>query len=379
MNLGQSGDYQVYKEDRERQQRAKALRNQFKYYQKRGQQQKITYKEIEGKVGLDAGIISRMMNGYPELTQPSARTNLLKILKVLVERKAMLSRDEADKFLQTVFPSDRLHEDYDEDLEVITLLNGQMEQSQLPPTPSATPSRHFTRRRFLIGLGGIAGLAVVSGGLTLLVHQFSSVTPVYQADFTKTETWQEWRKINNENQWKYDAEYKALASDGSVPFNDFTNLLLVAPYHPAPDFPDYAVEAKITVTGLNESHPYTQVNPPFFGFFVRGGALNDKGYAVLLLVYPNHKLGVGAEGQLNILGTNPTQHRESGGYTFDDQPHTYRVEVRGDTIRFLVSTKEGSTTEIFNLKDDNYQNGSIIGIEDYGCQLRVYDFIVYPL
>src|SRR5260370_26694252 len=119
-------------EEREKwERRAEALREKVKTYQTLGKG-KITYEVIEEVVRLNKSTTSKLLRGSEQLLrQPSARTNLVKIIKVFVMKKAIRSRPEAEEFLQTLFPEDRLSEENEGDQEVIALLSEQ-EQANHP-------------------------------------------------------------------------------------------------------------------------------------------------------------------------------------------------------------------------------------------------------
>src|SRR5947209_20558823 len=79
----------------------RALLEKWEFFKKRARP-KFTLKTIQDEEDIDIApkIVSHLLNGYAELGQPSARPNLLKIIKFLSRRNAIRSRDEAEEFLQ---------------------------------------------------------------------------------------------------------------------------------------------------------------------------------------------------------------------------------------------------------------------------------------
>src|SRR2546429_246124 len=98
---------------------------------------KITLKTIKKEVGIAPKIVSHLLNGYAELGQPLARSNLIKIIKVLAQRNAIRSRNEAEEFLQLAGEiagfDGKLSENNKEDKEILEILLMQQTIPTIPP------------------------------------------------------------------------------------------------------------------------------------------------------------------------------------------------------------------------------------------------------
>lgn len=99
--------------------------------------------------GLNPTLISHILNLNPlKLRQPATRKeHLRKIILVLVMKQAIISLDEANEFLQLIYPDEQLREEYELDKEIYTLLEQQQQNATanipapaLPPTNSHQPS-----------------------------------------------------------------------------------------------------------------------------------------------------------------------------------------------------------------------------------------------
>ncbi len=163
---------------------------------------------------------------------------------------------------------------------------------------------------------------------------------LYQADFSKGD--QGWLKYAHSSQWSYNANDKALESDGSLYCCDsssISTIIIVAPYTMIRS--DFTIEARIRVTGINKSHPYTESDPdqkPFFGLYVRGDASNQEGYKAGINGLPTGEPNAGANTSFLAYGSKIPQgkiiHGKEGGgkdYALDNNWHTYRLDVKGDT------------------------------------------------
>jgi hypothetical protein len=207
---------------------------------------------------------------------------------------------------------------------------------------------------------------------------------LYRADFSQGS--QGWLDSNYPPQWTYNASDKALESDGSLPcctpVSTLANVVLVAPY--MPNVSDYAIEARIKITGLNQNHPYSNDQPPFFGLYARGDGVNGQGYmAGIGWIYatPNGKIGAnGPFSYLIGLGPNPAFYSspEKGAekYGLDTAWHTYRLEVKGNTFMLKIDNKPVYSHII---QDSLFATGLRVGLENYNCLLQVQSITVYPI
>jgi hypothetical protein len=195
---------------------------------------------------------------------------------------------------------------------------------------------------------------------------FPTVTPthpiptpppfLYQADFSHGENG--WLSGSHSSQWRYDNVNKVLGCDGTAQ-NDF---YLVAPYQPKTA--NYAVEAQIQF--LRFTAPYTSSNPnDFFGIFVRSSDPGNMGYDSYI---------INGEVKIRIAqGANPNP-LPYGHYSLGMSWHTYRVEVKGNTITFLIDNHK-----MAQLADNTYTVPGLIGLIDNSTQLNVRSFTVFSL
>ncbi len=209
-------------------------------------------------------------------------------------------------------------------------------------------------------------------------------TFLYQADFSQGN--QGWLDNNHPLQWSYNASDKALESDGSLPcctpVSTLANVVLAAPY--MMHISDYAIEARIKITGLNQNHPYSNDQPPFFGLYARGDGVNGQGYmAGVGWIYTTPNGQIGANGPLSYLiglGPNPAFYNSlntgAEKYGLDTAWHIYRFEVRGNTFMLKIDNKPVYSRII---EDNLFPNGLRVGLENYNCLLQVQSFTVYPL
>jgi hypothetical protein len=110
-------------EQKRRDEACYALRKKYKEFaQKRGDKLRITQKIIELESGLNHTTVSKLLNCQEELFQPAGRDNLVKILKVFATHKRIASLNEANAFLQIVFPEEILRKNHPLDNDVISLL-----------------------------------------------------------------------------------------------------------------------------------------------------------------------------------------------------------------------------------------------------------------
>jgi hypothetical protein len=156
-----------------------------------------------------------------------------------------------------------------------------------------------------------------------------------------------------------------LLNDASGGWNYSSGPTIVAPCQLG-NTANYAVEAKIQVTSV--------AREPCFGMTVRGNPTSNG--------WQGYKGGVGGCGCCNTLNGA----RISGpDYFYDSQiknasfdpgssVHTYRVEVRDNTIQFFI---DGGL--ILNMTDNRYLSGSEVGLWCQNVQLAVSSFTVTSL
>jgi predicted ATPase len=122
-------EYPIYPQDDTRK-----LVEKYEFFIKRVRP-KITLQTIQKEEGIAPKIVSHLLNGYAELGQPSARSNLVKIMMVLMRRNAIRSQDEAEEFLQLAGQiagfDGKLSEDNDEDRQIIEFF----ERKEAPAKP----------------------------------------------------------------------------------------------------------------------------------------------------------------------------------------------------------------------------------------------------
>lgn len=206
-------------------------------------------------------------------------------------------------------------------------------------------------------------------------------SPQEETDFSQGS--QGW--LNNTPQWTYNDTAKVLASDGSLPCcsaQTLQNAVLVAPYIIKSS--DYAIEARIKITGLNSQHPYSQDQPPFFGLYARGDSANGQGYmAGIGWIYGTPTGAVGTNGPLSYLialGTNPhfynTVDTGAEKYKLDTAWHIYRFEIKGNAFVLKVDN-----TLVYShiIHDTSFSFGPRVGLENYNCLLQIQSFTVYQL
>lgn len=126
---------------------------------------------------------------------------------------------------------------------------------------------------------------------------------------------------------------------------------------------NYAVETKIQVT--------EKVNFSCFGITVRGSSTSNG--------WQGYMAGVGqCNNWPNAYITGPGYPGDAAGVNGPFDPgglsHTYRVEVKGNVIKFLI---DGSP--LLTLTDNRYLTGSQVGLWDDAMQLQVTSFVVTAL
>jgi hypothetical protein len=209
-------------------------------------------------------------------------------------------------------------------------------------------------------------------------------TFLYQADFLKGN--QGWFKYAQSSQWSYNSNDKALESDGKLYCCDSTsisNIIIVAPYTMMSS--DYTIEARIRVTGINTSHPYTESDPgqqPFFGLYVRGDASDQEGYKAGINGLPTGEPNAGAYSSFLAFGPMIPKGKgfygkERGGKDFvlDKNWHDYRLDVKGNTFMLSIDNKPYYSAP---MQATFFPSGPHIGIANYDFYLQVQNFTVSP-
>ncbi len=171
--------------------------------------------------------------------------------------------------------------------------------------------------------------------------------------------------------WTGTSDWKVLGATNTL-VNDATRDHSQPPYGPSIPAPyvvqgtnDYAVEARIQVTGTTALFYH-----PCFGITVRGKPIGAgwQGYYV----------GVGCDTYLtSVFITNVNMidsYLKEAQFVPGTTWHTYRVEVKANTIRFLV---DGGL--LLELRDNTYLTGGQVGLFCYSVQLSVSDFKVIGL
>lgn len=172
--------------------------------------------------------------------------------------------------------------------------------------------------------------------------------------------------------WTGTPDWKVQGASNTL-VNDATSIHSQPPYGPSIPAPyvvqgtnDYAVEARIQVTGT----PVIALYHPCFGITVRGKRVGAgwEGYYV----------GVGCDSYLtSVFITNVNTidaYLKEAQFEPGTSLHTYRVEVKANTIRFLV---DGEL--LLQLQDNTYLTGGQVGLFCYNVQLSVSDFKVIGL
>ena len=123
---------------------------------------------------------------------------------------------------------------------------------------------------------------------------------------------------------------------------------------------NYAVETKIQVTSRDFYYKC-------FGIAVRGSSASNG--------WQGYQAGTECQGYGTLhLGGVWYDGGVAGPFDPGQNLHTYRVEVNGNVITFLV---DGSP--LLTLTDNRYLTGSQVGLFEYGLQLQVASFVVTAL
>src|SRR6266487_933517 len=141
-------EYPIYPQDATR-----PLLEKYEFFIKRVRP-KITLKTIQDEEFIAPKIVSHLLNGYAELGQPLARSNLIKIIKVLARRNAIRSRDEAEEFLQIAAQiagfDGTLSEENEEDKQVLALLPVPHEETSHIWNVPYLQNQYFTGREEIL-------------------------------------------------------------------------------------------------------------------------------------------------------------------------------------------------------------------------------------
>jgi serine/threonine protein kinase len=171
--------------------------------------------------------------------------------------------------------------------------------------------------------------------------------------------------------WTGTSDWKVLSATNTL-VNDATSIHSQPPYGPSIPAPylvqgsnDYAVEARIQVTGTNALFFH-----PWFGITVRGKPVGAS--------WQGYYVGVGCNSYLTsvfITDVNTIDsYLKEAQFAPGTSWHTYRVEVKANTIWFLV---DGGL--LLELQDNTYLTGGQVGLFCYSVQLSVSDFKVIGL
>jgi hypothetical protein len=230
--------------------------------------------------------------------------------------------------------------------------------------------------------------ATISSPTTLPEPTPTTPNVLYQTDFSKDN--QEWLNGTQPQQWTYNDSDQALESDGNLPCcnppppsSSIANAALAGPYTTDNNVRNFAVEAKIKITGLNHNLPSNSSQPSFFGIYVRGDQVNGQGYmAGIGWIYstPNGTTSTnGPRSYLIRLGPNAYFYNNYNQgvqrYPLDIGWHIYRLEVRGNSFMLKVDNQPVFSHPII---DSAFSSGRI-GLENYNCLLQVQSYTVYSI
>jgi hypothetical protein len=277
-----------------------------------------------------------------------------------------------------------------------------------PPLPLTPKGKVSTAVKVILTTAILLIVSTLIGGVFILKnhnHSSASTTPtatnstrtplptsspqspfLYQADFLKGD--QGWFKYAQSSQWSYNANDKALESDGSLyccSASTISTITIVAPYIMMKR--DYTIKARIRVTGINTSHSYKESDPqqdPFFGLYVRGDAENQEGYMAGINGLPIGQPNAGAYSTFLAYGSKipppgKVFHGKEGGgkdFVLDNNWHDYRLDVKGDTFMLIIDNKPYYSAP---MQDSYFPDGPHVGIEDYDFYLQVQNFTVSVL
>ncbi len=146
--------------------------------------------------------------------------------------------------------------------------------------------------------------------------------------------------------------------DGMLVNDGMTESSVIAPFEPG-TLSDYAVEAEIQY--VRSDNPWC---PNSFGLFARDG--DSGGYYGAVCFEGEFEVQAGWSGGSDLLAQQT--------YALDNEWHTYRLEVNGNQVRFLV---DGAILLSFN--DNRMLDGGSVGLFVNGYQVNVRAFRVIAL
>lgn len=175
-------------------------------------------------------------------------------------------------------------------------------------------------------------------------------TVLYQED--GSDNWQGW---SGDQAWKVLSHF--LLNDGTS--DDFSRI--IAPYQ-VEGTADYAVEARFQV--ISYEH---RVSYPCFGIAVRGmsTAAPTRGYHGVIGCFSD-LTDIELQDDEKTLATAPFDPGNSW--------HTYRIEVKGNNIKFFV---DGGLKIV--LTDNKFLDGGEVGLFDTQVQLNISNFKIITL
>jgi len=151
---------------------------------------------------------------------------------------------------------------------------------------------------------------------------------------------------------------------------------MLAPYNPgANGVADYAVQAEIQLVRYSDDGAYTALDS--FGLLVRSPS-DGGGYQLGICASSglascgkyDHEANLATGSQ--IPSNNPLQEVAfRPGY---GNWHTYRMEVKGNTIKVLI---DGGV--VFQTTDNTYLDGGQVGLWSDRCQVSVRQFTITAL
>lgn len=155
---------------------------------------------------------------------------------------------------------------------------------------------------------------------------------------------------NNWSGWNIQPPWKLL--NGTLLTDNSSNSTLIPPANCQPTTRNYAVQETLQVVQGSGQ----------FGFVVRGGSV--PGYTVGIdLGYP--RAYIDSTQNLGIQYNNMPDASQS---------HTYRAEVKDNTVTFLIDG-----TQVMQITDNTYLDPGKIAIFCAGTQLEITDFQVFVL
>jgi hypothetical protein len=182
-------------------------------------------------------------------------------------------------------------------------------------------------------------------------------TVLYQAN----SSWSGW---NGSGGWKVNGGL--LLNDGT--YADYNTMpTITAPYQPGAD---YAVEIQMQVV----SAMTTGTIYPCLYITARGTSVSNGWHGYASAICANSVNGQAA--QINAIDTTNNEYDRLSSTPFDPQNtwHTYRLEVKGTTIRFLV---DGAS--LITADDSRFLDGSQIGLRSDYMEVKVSSFKIIQL